>query len=213
MNALALLLADGRFPSGGHAHSGGIEAAVAAGAVRDVSTLATFLEGRLATAGAVDAWAAACACAGADPEDVEAEYDARCPSPAIRAAGRTQGRGLRRAAGAAWPLPAGLVAEQHAVVLGVVARAAGLRPLAAASLALHGSLMGGAAAAVRLLPIDMADACAVVASLAPCADRIAEEAASAAGTGGWADGPAWSAPLLELRAEEHASWEARLFAS
>ena len=33
MNSVLLLLADGRFPAGGHAHSSGLEAAVAAGRV------------------------------------------------------------------------------------------------------------------------------------------------------------------------------------
>ncbi|MDP8970441.1 MAG: urease accessory protein, partial [Actinomycetota bacterium] len=51
----ALLLADGRFPSGGHAHSLGLEAAVADGRVRDLDTLGAFAAGRLATAGLCDA--------------------------------------------------------------------------------------------------------------------------------------------------------------
>jgi urease accessory protein len=170
-----------------------------------------FLEGRLATTGAVDAWAAALACAGADPAAVEEEYEARCPSPAVRGAGRAQGRGLKRAAARSWPGVDDTEAEQHSVVLGVVARRAGLSPSDAASLALHGILMGGAAAAVRLLPIDMADAAAVIAGLAPLADRIVHQAA--AGATAIEEWPAWSAPALELRAEEHARWEVRLFAS
>lgn len=51
MNRAALLiLADGRFPAGGHAHSGGAEPAVAAGRITDVGTLAEFCRGRLHTA-------------------------------------------------------------------------------------------------------------------------------------------------------------------
>jgi urease accessory protein len=207
MTELLLLLADGRFPAGGHAHSGGVEAAVAAGDVDDLATLGDFLHGKLVTAGAVDGWAAATTCAGADPDAVEAEYEARSPSPALRAAGRAQGRGLKRTAARSWPAAAVLAAEQHAVVLGCVAGAAGLSPEQAAALAIHSLLMGGAAAAVRLLPIDMADAAAVVAGLAPVAERIARESATSP------DRPAWSAPALELRAEEHARWEVRLFAS
>ena len=45
--AALLLLADGRFPSGGHAHSCGMEEAVADGRVRDLSTLDGFLRGRM----------------------------------------------------------------------------------------------------------------------------------------------------------------------
>ncbi|MEU5422925.1 urease accessory protein UreF, partial [Streptomyces sp. NPDC020667] len=37
--AALLVLADGRFPAGGHAHSGGAEAAVKAGRVRDAESL------------------------------------------------------------------------------------------------------------------------------------------------------------------------------
>jgi urease accessory protein len=102
--------------------------------------------------------------------------------------------------------------EQQPVVLGLVARAAGLSPAEAASLALHGLLAAGAAAAVRLLPVDMADAASVVVGLAPVADRLGRQAAAAAARP-LSDGPAWSAPALELRAEEHARWEVRLFAT
>jgi urease accessory protein len=233
MHALTLLLGDGRFPGGGHAHSGGLEAAVASGTVADLDSLRDFLVGRLTTAGAVDAWCAAVACAGADAALVEAEYEARCPSPALRAAGRAQGRGLKRAAARSWPVVGECPAEQHAVVLGFAARAAGLSPSEAASLALHAALMGTAAAAVRLLPIDMADAAAAVASLAPMADEIALPTSPSSKSGpanghersdstdlerfsgeaSLGDGPAWSAPALELLAEEHARWEVRLFAS
>jgi urease accessory protein len=78
-----LLLADGRFPAGGHAHSGGIEAAVMAGRVTGADTLEAFLAGRLATAGRVAAGLAAAAAAGVhDLERLDAEAAARMPSPA-----------------------------------------------------------------------------------------------------------------------------------
>ena len=211
-NAALLVLADGRFPSGGHAHSGGLEMAVAAGRVTGRGDLHTFLAGKLATTGATDAWLAAAACAGADPTRLDAECEARCPSPALRAAGRALGRGLRRAAAASWPAVATVTAEQHPVVLGLVARAAGLTPADAASLAIHCLVTGAVSAAVRLLPIDMADAMAVATSLAPMADDAAVWAAALAG-GPLEAGPAWSAPVLELGAEDHARREVRLFAS
>jgi urease accessory protein len=50
-----LLLADGRFPAGGHAHSGGVEAAVAAGRVGGEESLEAFVLGRLATVGLTEA--------------------------------------------------------------------------------------------------------------------------------------------------------------
>lgn len=42
-----LLLADSRLPSGGHGHSGGVEALVDRGLLRTEDDLATFLAGRL----------------------------------------------------------------------------------------------------------------------------------------------------------------------
>ncbi|HUC15273.1 MAG TPA: hypothetical protein VMS00_12540, partial [Acidimicrobiales bacterium] len=95
--ATLLLVADGRFPAGGYAHSGGLEEAVKAGRVHDEATLLAFLAGRLQTAGVVEAHLAvaawsACAPAAALGEAfasaavrrVDAEAAARCPSAALR---------------------------------------------------------------------------------------------------------------------------------
>jgi urease accessory protein len=54
-----LLLADGRLPSGGHAHSGGMEAAIVDGRVGDLASLEAFLVGRLVTTGLMEASMAA----------------------------------------------------------------------------------------------------------------------------------------------------------
>ncbi|MFJ4273790.1 urease accessory protein UreF [Streptomyces coelicoflavus] len=68
------MLADGRFPAGGHAHSGGLEAAVVAGRVSDPGTLEAFLRGRVATSGAMAAAFAAAACAAfGRPPEAESE--------------------------------------------------------------------------------------------------------------------------------------------
>lgn len=215
MNAVALLLADGRWPGGGSSHSGGLEAAVAAGAVQGPRALEAFVAGRLTTVGLGEAWAAAAACAAADhpAADLRAlarELDARTPSPAQRAAGRSLGRGLRRVAAQCWPQVATCPVEQYALVLGVVAAAAGLAPAEAARLAVHHALFGPLNAAPKLFAIDMADVCAVAVRLAPLADAVVAEALDALERD---DPPAWSAPVLEERAEAHARWEVRLFAS
>ena len=212
-----LLLADGRFPGGGHAHSGGLEPAVADGSVHDLATLESFLAGRLVTTGEVEAWLAAAACAGADPLELDAEADARCPSAALRQASRRLGRGLRRAAAASWPsLAHGPGAEHQAVVQGLVARAAGLSPSDAARLPGAALLAGAASAIARLLPLDTAEAMAVATRLSPLADRVAEAGVRFARLA-LPQGPVASAPLLELRAEDHAAWpergKVRLFAS
>lgn len=62
--AALLVLADGRFPAGGHAHSGGAEAAVKAGRITGAASLEDFCRGRLHTAGLVAASLAAAAAAG-----------------------------------------------------------------------------------------------------------------------------------------------------
>ncbi|MGF7237213.1 MAG: urease accessory protein, partial [Frankia sp.] len=71
-----LLLADGRLPAGGHAHSGGLEPAVADGSVRTLDDLAAFLSGRLATAGLVSAAFAAAAHGAAAPGNATTLGDA-----------------------------------------------------------------------------------------------------------------------------------------
>jgi urease accessory protein len=203
--ATLLVLADGRLPAGGHAHSGGLEPAVATGRVRDLDDLAGFLRGRLATGGRVAAAFAATACAAPDAEaELDDEFDARTPSPALRKASRAQGRALLRAGRAMWPVTATGREPHHPVALGLVAAAAGLTPHDAAVAAAYGTITGPATAGVRLLGLDPYRVHALLADLAPECDRIAAHI----------DGlPADSAPLLDIGAEHHASWEVRLFAS
>ncbi|WP_368858070.1 urease accessory UreF family protein, partial [Streptomyces sp. Vc17.3-30] len=86
--AALLVLADGRFPAGGHAHSGGAEEAVGAGRIRDAAELGAFCRGRLHTAGLVAAALAAAAADGTDPLALDEAADARTPSPALRTAAR-----------------------------------------------------------------------------------------------------------------------------
>ncbi|PNG22798.1 urease accessory protein UreF [Streptomyces cahuitamycinicus] len=218
-----LVLADGRFPAGGHAHSGGMEAAVASGRVHDTASLEAFCRGRLHTAGLVAAGLAAAAADGCDALALDEAADTRTPVPALRRIARRLGRQLMRAARATWPStdldhlarhrPQG---AHQPVVLGVTARAAGLAPLDAARAAAYDSVGGPATAAVRLLSLDPLDATAVLARLAGELDIVAD-AADAAARRVTAEGvgvlPAASAPLLDITSEQHAAWTVRLFAS
>ncbi|WP_370410508.1 urease accessory protein UreF [Streptomyces fradiae] len=218
-----LVLADGRFPAGGHAHSGGAEAAVKAGRIRDAAGFEAFCRGRLHTTGLTTAALAAAAALGAEPYALDEAADARTPSPALRAASRRLGRQLMRAALAAWPGPEldGLAAAfprgaHQPIVLGTTARAAGLGPEDAAHCVAYETVGGPATAVVRLLGLDPFQATAVLARLAPELDRVAARAAQAAHlalTEGPDALPAASAPLLDLTAEQHAAWPVRLFAS
>lgn len=241
--SLLLLLADGRFPAGAHAHSGGLEAAVAAGRVTDLASLEAFLAGRLATAGLVGAAFAAAAHRVAMPEMVgsahparsarppagsaarsgalarlDAELDARTAAPALRAVSRRQGRALLRAGRTIWPdarfadLPATPGGAHQPLVLGLLCAAAGLSRLETATIAAYGTLTGAASAGVRLLGLDPYQVQALLVGLADACDGTAADAARAA------DDPperlpAAAAPLADIHAEIHATWEVRLFAS
>ncbi|MFF9090909.1 urease accessory protein UreF [Streptomyces sp. NPDC014991] len=218
-----LLLADGRFPAGGHAHSSGMEAAVASGGVHDTQSLEAFCRGRLHTAGLTAAGLAAAAATGYDALALDEAADARTPMPALRRVARRLGRQLMRAARATWPCadldhlarhrPQG---AHQPVVLGVTARAAGLTPLDAAHAAVYESVGGPASAAVRLLSLDPLDATGVLARLADDLEDVAEAAAGAARrltAEGVSVLPAASAALLDITGEQHATWTVRLFAS
>ncbi|HJX42530.1 MAG TPA: hypothetical protein VJ352_02570, partial [Geodermatophilus sp.] len=87
MTAALLTLADSRLPAGGHAHSGGVEQAVAAGLVRDPPSLAAFLLRRLTTSGAVAAGLAAVACSAVDETGPEASSRRRRAGSAARGNG------------------------------------------------------------------------------------------------------------------------------
>ncbi len=228
MTAALLLLADSRLPSGAHAHSGGVESAVAAGRIHDFATLAGFLRGRLSTVGLVGAAATAMVahrisglgCAPADCVDpvtflhaVEAAMDARTPSAVLRRVSRSQGRALLRAGRCMWTVPVVHTDQPHQpVALGLVAAAAGVAAREAATAAAYSSVAGPATAAVRLLGLDPYLVHALLAELGPRIDAVAERACST--MEGEVDVlPACGAPLLDITAEKHATWEVRLFAS
>ena len=228
------LLADSRLPSGGHGHSGGVEALVDRGLVRTAEELALFLEGRVRTGGRVVAAAAAAACALAggssslqDPEhanwaDWDAAVSARTPSAALRIASRAQGAALLRTVSLAFPTPAvaalrALPRVHHPLVLGAAAAAAGADPAQAAALAVHHLVGGAATAAVRLLGLDPLRVTAVTAAVARFAEPVAADAATlgsaAVAAGDPALLPTEGNPLTDVLAELHRASEATLFAS
>jgi urease accessory protein len=227
---IALLLSDARFPSGGHAHSGGVEQACDQGCISDVAGLEDFLCGRLRTSGAVAAHAAAAVCAQVGDQvasallwrEVDRELDARILAPTLRTVSRQQGGQLLRTARRvldASPLLS-LASDSHsmgrdphhAVAVGAVAAGAGLTPLDAAAAACYAAVAGPASAALRLLGLDPAHTSKVVAVLTEEMDRIAAAAGQMA-MRPFARLPSFSAPMTDLLAEEHCSRKDRLFAS
>jgi urease accessory protein len=225
MNPDLLLLADGRFPAGGHSWSAGVEAAVGVGDVVDPATLGRYLAGRLATSGTVDAAFAAAACAAALDVDrdivdlfdtLDREYDARVPSGHLRTTGRRLGRHFLRAARPIWPGPAldAMAAPPEGfhqpIVLGAVVATAGGLPGDAATIALHHTATAVTTAAVRLLGLDPME-------LAATASRALRDAAPSAATvtvwaqAAAADLPSMGGSLTEILGEHHGHLDARLF--
>jgi urease accessory protein len=214
MNVTALLLADSRFPGGGHVHSGGLEEAASRGLVRTEADLPAFLRNRLRTAGALAAVFAAAA-ARPDPDWLllDAELDARTPSEAQRKASRAQGRATSRAARLMSPLVDALLAAtprpHHPVILGALVGV----PVDAALTAAYLAVSGPASASVRLLGLDPLRVNAIVAGLASDITSVAREAAADRHP---AELPAPGSPGLDVLAEEHDRHhreEVRLFVS
>lgn len=225
MNAALLLLADGRFPSGGHAHSGGAEPSTGVGDITDLASLRWFVRGRLQTSGLVDAAFAAAVCArclgdGAVAwNDFEAEYLARTGSPRLRTSTRTLGRQLLRGGRRAFPssrydeaIAALGTSIPQPIVMGLVAAAARCAPGEAALCELHHLVGTLTTAGVRLLGLDPFEIAAFGAALAPELERLAAAAAATCHLDP-ADLPADVALLNDVLAEHHSTWEVRLFAS
>jgi urease accessory protein len=204
-----LALADSRLPSGGHVHSGGVEEAITGGLVTGIPTLGAYLRRRIRSHGLVTASLAVVSQTAAwSPERADAETDARTPSPAARAASRSQGRGLLRLARRVWPQQdwTALGREPHvAIVAAMVGRAAGLSPAHTALALVYTTMTGSATAAQRLLALDPADVAALTFELAD----LCESTAAAA-----TEGPAeLSDPLLDVLAQRHADRDRPLFVS
>ncbi|AIJ26317.1 urease, alpha subunit [Amycolatopsis methanolica 239] len=156
MGISAILLADSRFPGGGHVHSGGLEEAVARGLIREVRDLPGFLHGRVWTAGYLAAAFAAASVVCRQWTRLDEELDARTPSPAQRAASRAQGRGTARAGRIAWPSPVidelltATPRPHHPIITGALTAVSGGTPRDAALAVAYLAVSGPASAAVRL---------------------------------------------------------------
>jgi urease accessory protein len=221
MTPALLILTDGRFPAGSHAHSSGMEAAVAASRVRTLSDVEAFLRGRLHTNGPImAAFTAAAHLAVAQLQGdglsvLDAELDARMAGQALRLASRKQGKALLRAGRNTWPSPLFALLgsdPHHALALGVTAAAAGLSTYDSAIAAVYSVVTGPASAAVRLLGLDPYQVQRLLARLASKLDSLATAAVEDACRAP-EDLPDWAAPLSDIAAEQHATWEVRLFAS
>jgi urease accessory protein len=223
---IALLqFADGLFPSGGFAHSLGLETYAQEGVVRDADTLRAFVRVHLeGGAGPADAVAAALAARAGGAADVEAcvELDLRLDAmktvPELRAASRQMGRQTARAAATLGDAPfAGALSAaidddvtpgHHAVVFGAVTGRAGVTPDAAAAAFLHSTAALLVGAGLRLLPLGQLDGQRVLAAMRGPIAGLAARAARASADDMWS-----FTPGLEIAGLRHADLEGRLFRS
>lgn len=222
MNTALLLLADGRFPTGGHANSAGVEAAMSVGDATDIVALRRYLAGRLATTGELEASFAAAACARFEVDapldalqELDRELDARTLSPRAREVSRRLGRQLLRVGRSTWPHPvldelAVAPGAHQAIAFGALTAAAGGSAEDAARLAVHHLAAAVTGAAVRVLGLDPLEAARLQAEVAPTADGLAASVDQWA-TCAAADLPAAGGALSEILAEDHGTWTARLF--
>jgi len=216
MDTLALLLADARLPAAGHTQSAGLEPGLAHGLEPD--GLRAYCRTRLATVVRTEAAAAVVTrhhvLAGLDLGGVETAWAARTPSDAMRATARGLGRGLLRLARRTWPDAAAYwsAADRppRALVLGAIAASAGLPAVGLARVVAYDDVQTVLAAALKLLPLDPADATAWCVELLTDIDRLADEVAGLLQP---ADIPATGAPEIEAWAQAHARATRRLFSA
>ena len=214
----ALLLADGRLPTGGHAHSGGLEPALAAGTGPD--DVPRYLAARLRTVGLVEAAAAVltvrrCRTAGADVDEVQVALRARMPSAPARTASELLGRGLARLARRLWPGHTAVAALDslgapplRPVALGVVGAAVGMSDAQVARASLYDDAQTVTAAALKLLPVDPTDATRWLLDAGPTLEEIVARALTCTGPDTM---PATTAPLVEQYSLDHESRSRRIF--
>jgi urease accessory protein len=216
MSALALLLADARLPAAGHTQSAGLEPGLARGL--DPDGLTAYCRTRLATVTRTEAATAVVArhqsWIQAPLEPVETSWAARTPSDAMRATSRSLGRGLLRLARRAWPAAAGHWSADdrppRPLVLGAIAAETGLPAVDLARVVAYDDVQTVLAAALKLLPLDPADAATWCVGLLPDIDRFADELAVLTEAG---DIPATGSPQIEGWAQAHARTTRRLFSA
>ena len=209
-----LLLADGRFPDGTHAHSHGLEAAVDAGRVHDTVSLAGYVRGRLWTSGRTDAAAARLAAARVDPDALDAAWCLRTPSAAARATSRALGRSLARTAARLVPQQPISLADGRPpvqpVAFGLLATAVGCDPDEAALASAHGAAATLSAAGLRLLSLDPFDVASVLLHLRSDVELVAGSTSELVDEH---DLPHASTPFAEIDVELQATMPTRLFRS
>lgn len=215
---IAHLLADARLPVAGHTQSGSLEPALAAGLRAD--QIPDYLRLRLRAVTKVEAATAVVALAhqrsGRALEPVLEAWQARTPSPAMRATSRTQGKALLRLVTRLWPdAPAvdavrALSDPPRPIVLAAAADAGALAPVALACLVGYDDVQTVVSAALKLTPMDPLVAAGWVHDALPHVDVLAAAVATLTTPDRI---PAAGVPQIEGWAEAHAVAQRRLFSA
>ncbi|PWU25004.1 MAG: urease accessory protein [Candidatus Rokuibacteriota bacterium] len=220
-----LHFADSAFPTGGYAHSFGLEAYCQAGLATSADDVERFLRSLLeGSAGPCDATAAAAALVATKAVDLEAcrrldaTLEAMKPVREFREGSRQLGRQtLRVAAGltgdarlAAYldDVQVSRVPGHHAVALGMAAGALGWTALDVTTVLLYSTTALLVGAALRLLPIGQIEGQRLLWRLHPLIERLASEAAQRDSADLWS-----FAPGLDIQGARHEALPARLFRS
>jgi urease accessory protein len=222
--ALALLLADARFPVGSHVSSNGLEPALRGGMHPGLTPL--FMANRARTVALVEAGTAVASMRAVEGgvadvtarlRAVERSWAARTPSSALRATSRALGRGYTRLARKLWPeLPAVSVLStantpfSRAVIVGAIAAHGETDAAMLVRLMIYDDAQTVATALLKLEPMDPVVCTGWVLAACQDAERYVEAVAAITSPDAI---PAFGSPENEEWAEAHSHQTQRLFSA
>lgn len=207
-------LADAAFPSGGFAHSAGLEAAVVLGGI-EPSGVAAFLDASLRQAGrGALPFVKRTALDPSTLAAIDEACDATFPLLAPNRASRAQGRALAGAVGRIWDSLAPIARHaqhgpaHHAPIFGAIFGILGMGPDETLATYLHGTARGILSAGVRLGLLGPHEAQRLHADRAQLMEAILNEAIQLE-----PEQVAQTAPLIEIFAALHDHLDGRMFQS
>jgi urease accessory protein len=214
-----LQIADSSFPTGGFAHSSGLEAAVQRGFVRDVADLADYIDALLWSTGRVMLPFVGAAFDAPDAlRSIGEHLDALLSNHVQKRASLTQGRAFiatcerifdhPRIAGWAECVRKREAPAHLAPLFGATFAALDLERIETLGVFLHYALRGGLSAAVRLGVVGPHEAQRMHGAAIPTLDAVLSACAATA-----PDAAANTAPILDIVAATHDELYARMFQS